>query len=80
MLVNVKLYNKCKYQEDSKVILSVNLNDVSSVEVKKIPECEILSTTDGSDVDDYNKYTILTFENGKTSTYRHSYVDVFRID
>ena len=80
MLVNIKLYDKCKYEEDSKVIASVDLNGVSSVDVKEIPASEILKETDGSCVDDYNKYTILTFENGETSTYRHCYVDVIRIE
>ena len=80
MTVNIKVYDKCKYQEDSKVIASVDLTGVASVDVKEIPENEILKTTDGSCVDDYNKYAILTFENGETSTYRHCYVDVFRID
>ena len=80
MRVNIKLYDKCKYHEDSKVIAEVDLTGVVSLEVKEIPLSEILKETDGSCVDDYNKYTILTFENGETSTYRHCYVDVFRVD
>ena len=80
MRINIKLYDKCKYEEDSKVIASVDITGVVSLEVKEIPLSEILKETDGSCVDDYNKYTILTFENGETSTYRHCYVDVFRVD
>ena len=80
MKMNIKLYDKCKYEEDSKVIASVDLSGVASLDVREIPASEILKHTDGSCVDDYNKYTILTFENGDTSTYRHCYVDVFRID
>lgn len=80
MKVNVKLYNECKYEEDSNVIASVDLSGVSNVKVKEIPASEILRVTDGSCVDPYNKYTILTFENGETSTYRHCYVDVFKLD
>ena len=80
MLVNIKLYDKCKYEEDSNVIASVNLNGVVSLDVREIPESEILKETDGSCVDEFNKYAILTFENGEISTYRHCHVDVFRLD
>lgn len=80
MLVNIKLYDRNKYLKDSKVIAEVDLAGVASLDVREIAASEILKHTDGSPVDDYNKYTILTFENGETSTYRHSYVDVFRID
>lgn len=80
MKLNVKLYNKCKYEEDSKVIKDVNLEGIDSLEVKDIPASEILSETDGSCVDDYNEYLILTYDNGETSTFRNSYVDVFRIN
>ena len=80
MRINIKLYDRNKYEEDSKVIASVDLTGIASVVVREIPESEILKETDGSCVDDYNKYTILTFNNGETSTYRHCYVDVFRVD
>ena len=52
---------------------------MSFLEVKEIPASEILRETDGSCVDDYNEYLILTYDNGETSTYRNSYVDVFRL-
>lgn len=80
MRMNIKLYDKCKYEEDSKVIASVDLTGVVGLDVREIPKSEILKETDGSCVDEYNKYTILTFENGETSTYRHCHVDVFRVD
>lgn len=80
MKINIKLYDKCKYLEDSKVIASVDLEGIVSKEVRDIPKSEILKETDGSCVDEYNKYTILTFENGEISTYRHCHVDVFRLD
>lgn len=80
MKINIKLYDKCKYLEDSKVIASVDLEGIASFKVRDIPKSEILKETDGSCVDEYNKYTILTFENGETSTYRHCHVDVFRLD
>ncbi len=80
MRINIKLYDKNKYFDASKVIAEVELSGVSSVVVKEIPKNEILRETDGCCFDEYNKYTILTFENGETSTYRHCHVDVFRLD
>ena len=79
MKINMKLYDKCKYGEDAKVIKDVNITGIASLEVKEIPASEILRETDGSCVDDYNEYLILTYDNGETSTYRNSYVDVFRL-
>lgn len=79
MKLNVKLYNECKYEKDSKVIKDVNLEGIASLEIKEIPISEILKETDGSCVDPYNDYLILTYENGETSTFRNSYVDAFRI-
>ena len=80
MRINIKLYDKCKYQEDSKVIASVDLEGITGLEVREISKSEILKKTDGSCVDEYNKYLILTFENGEISTYRHCHVDAFRLD
>ena len=79
MKLNIKLYDKCKYEEDAKIIKDVNITGIISLEVVEIPASKILTETDGSCVDDYNEYLILTYDNGETSTYRNSYVDVFRI-
>ena len=80
MKVNIKLYDKNKYEEDSKVIASFDLTGVASVVVKEISKSVILGETDESCVDEYNKYTILIFDNGDSSTYRHCHVDVFIVD
>ena len=80
MRINIKVYDKCKYLEDSKVIAEVVLSGITNVKVKEIPLFERLNETVVSCVDEYNKYLILTFENGETSTYRHCHVDAFRVD
>lgn len=80
MRINIKLYDKNKYFEDANVIASVDLTGVVSLAVKDIPASEILKEFDGSCVDDYNKYLILTFADGEISTYRHCFVDAFRVD
>lgn len=79
MRVIINFYDTCKYEDDSKVIAECELTDIASFKVKKIPASEILRETDGSCFD-YNKYTVLTFENGETRTYRNCYVDIFRLD
>ena len=79
MELNIKVYNKCKYKEGSKVIADENLTDIASLEVKEISASDILREFAGSCLDDYNEYLILTYEDGETSTYRNSYVDVFRL-
>ena len=79
MKINIKLYDKCKYGEDAKVIKDVNITGIESLEVKEIPASEILRETDGSCLDDYNEYLMLTYDNGEKSTFRNSYIDVFRL-
>lgn len=78
MKINVRLYDKCKYEKDSKEIWNGDYN-VEKFEVKEIPQDEIEKETDGSCVDDYNEYLILYLANGETSTFRNSYVDAFMI-
>lgn len=80
MKVNIKVYDKCKYEKDSKVINALDFNDIISYEVREVPKDEILEEADESCVDDYNEYLILTFENGETSTFRNSYADLFRLE
>lgn len=80
MELHIQVYDKCKYEEDANIIKDVNSTGIISLEVVEIPASKILRETDGSCVDDYNEYLILTYENGETSTFRNSYVDVFRID
>ena len=40
MNVNIYLYDKCKYEEDSKVIASVVVTGVVSIKVREIPKSE----------------------------------------
>ena len=54
MKVNIKVYNKNKYYEDSKVIAEVDFTDIASIERKEIPLIEMLRKTVVSCVIDLN--------------------------
>lgn len=83
MKLYVIVYDKCKYEKDSKEIWTGEYRDVEKFEVKEIPQDEVLKEIDGSCindyVDDYNEYLILHLGNGETATFRNSYVDTFMI-
>lgn len=81
--VEVEVYGICKYTaktaeelEDSrKVQYNIESWDiVDGEDANEIEEC-----TDGSCIDDYHEYLVLHLTNGETSTFRNSYVDMFRI-
>lgn len=76
MTVKVKVYDGIKYDANSKKVNEVIIEKVESIEVKVISDEDIYA--DGFDmVDDYKEYAILNFADGKTSTFRNSYVDIF---
>lgn len=72
-----EVYDICKYKRESKVISEVVYENVNGFEVIVLDPDEVFAR--GFDeIDDHNEYLILTFENGETSTFRNSYVDLFR--
>ena len=73
-------YDRVKYRRDSKPILRhVFSEDVTGYEVKTVSVEDILADTDGSCVDPYDEYLVITFSDGVTSTFRNSYFDAFLI-
>ena len=77
MKVKVKVYDGVKYNKGSEKVAEVEYQ-IEDYEVKQISDEEIAAM--GFDtVDEFEEYLILTFENGETSTFRNSHVDLFRI-
>lgn len=79
MKLHVVVYDKCKYEKDSKEVWRGEYTDVEKFEIKEIPQDEILKETDGSCIDDYNEYLSIYLSYGEIATFRNSCVDVFMI-
>lgn len=77
MKVKVKVYDGVKYCDGTKKVAEVEY-DINDYEVKYISDDEI-ATMGFDTVDEFGEYLILTFENGETSTFCNSHVDLFRI-
>lgn len=77
MKVKVKVYDGVKYWDGTEKVAEVEY-DIKDYEVKQISDEEIAAM--GFDtVDEFEEYLILTFENGETSTFCNSHVDLFRL-
>lgn len=73
----VKVYDGVKYWDGTEKVAEVEY-DIKDYEVKQISDEEIAAM--GFDtVDEFGEYLILTFENGETSTFCNSHVDLFRL-
>lgn len=79
--VELDVYSECKYTASEEVFENqkvVEYDNVIGFEVVTGEQAkEIEAHTDGSCIDDMHEYLVLSFENGETSTFRNSYVDMF---
>lgn len=79
--VEIDVYSECKYTaskevfENEKVVMYENVIAFEVITGEQAKEIE--KDTDGSCIDDMHEYLVLYFENGETSTFRNSYVDMF---
>lgn len=77
MKVKVKVYDGVKYWDGTEKVAEIKYN-IKDYEVKRISNEEIAAM--GFDTaDEFEEYLILTFENGDTSIFCNSHVDLFRI-
>ena len=81
MKFKVKVYDEVKYSPLSEKVAEIEYDGVKGFDVVSDPATveEIESGADGSCIDEYHEYLILYFENGETSTFRNSHVDLFKI-
>lgn len=79
--VMLDVYEECKYTASEEVFeneKTIEYNNVVAFEVVSGKEAEqIEAETDGSCIDDFHEYLVLYMEDGSTSTFRNSYVDLF---
>ena len=77
MKVKVKVYDRCKYDKESKKIAEVKY-DVVDYKVEYGEEAtKIGEQTDENSRDEYNEYLVLYLADCNTSTFCNSHVDLF---
>lgn len=80
MNVKVIIYNGFKYNFENEKVSEVVYNDIRGYEVVTGEKATLIGNeTDEASRDEYNEYLIITLENGDTSTFCNSHVDLFRI-
>ena len=77
MNVKIKVYDRVKYDKESKKIAEAHY-EIESYEIVNGDQIDIESF--GNDVDERDEYLVLRLADGDTSTFRNSYVDMFRED
>ena len=77
MNIKVKVYDRVKYNKDSKKVAEVEYKGCKGFEVKEMTDDEILAL--GFDeTDECNEYATITLADGETATFRNSLCDIFR--
>lgn len=80
MDVKVKIYNGVKYNKDSEKVAEVEYKNIQSFEVVFGERANKIGLeTDENSRDEFNEYLVITLEDGETSTFCNSHVDLFRI-
>lgn len=78
-VVELHVFNECKYTEELGEHIVVKYRGVKSWSIisggKEAEAIENIVDADG--IDENHEYLVLHFEDGTTSTFRNSYVDMF---
>lgn len=73
----IKGYDLCKYDENATLRFQYDLEGVKSFRV--VGETEVpQKIEEWMTKDPYNEYLVITFEDGSTTTYYNSMVDLFQ--
>lgn len=79
---DIEVYAECKYTASEEALNNskkVSYQNIISFDIVDGEDAEAIEAeTDWSCIDDYHEYLVLHFENSETSTFRNSYVDMFR--
>ena len=77
MTIKIKGYNETKYEAEEKAF-EITYSKVADFKVIAGDQAkEIEDNCDEEMVDEYGEYLVITFEDGETSTFRNSHVDLF---
>ena len=80
MNVKIKIYDGVKYNVESKKVAEIEYDNIKGYEVVTGDKAtEIGLETDKNSRDEFNEYLVVTLEDGETSTFCNSHVDMFRI-
>ena len=78
MNVRLKIYDGCKYTNICNKVKEVLYTNIKGFEVVTGERAtKIGEETDGNSRDEYNEYLLITLEDGDTSTFCNSHVDLF---
>ena len=77
MNIKIKVYDGCKYDATTKKVAEITYNDVEKMEIKTISDA-VIYNMGYDEPDEYQDYSILTFKDGSTATFRNSSCDIFR--
>lgn len=76
--VDVKIYDKPKYCMDAVKIDTIVYSGLINWEIITGEDAADIEAQMGADIDELHEYIVLNFEDGKTATFKNSYVDLMR--
>ena len=76
--VKVKIYDEIKYSPMSEKVAEVEYYNIKGWDIVSDPMTVERIEAETDEIDEYHEYLIIALENGEISTFRNSYVDMFR--